>query len=189
MGTFIGKVKKVGAYPLKEPIVHKEYGTATHRLSLETDEGWINFGLSKMDEFKIKDDNGNWVILGAGSEVVIKYTEDQHGKKANRDNLIVTNLVLGEAYVGNTTQSSRNPKPSSGVNPAERGQIMNLAVQEFGSVDNAIGGVDSTWLEGFYGLQSMVDDLMTQPKETAAPVPTPAAPAVSVADFDDDIPF
>ena len=141
-----GKIAKAGAYPLRAPKTVKfgdENKTFTHRHTVQMETGeWIGFGESDMDAFKVKDDDGKWTILGAGSEVLIKYTESPCGsfKNAKKTNLTLLDLVAGEAYnapakaqqAPQTHNAGQPASKGSFVNPAARGQAMNLAAEVLG---------------------------------------------------------
>lgn len=133
--TITGKVQKAGAYPLPEPKTvnfGKGPKEVTHRLSLQLDSGdWFGFGETDKDSFIVKDDEGNWKVLGAGSEVLIKYQQNGDYKNAKKSNLTVISLVEGEKF----QKGGQSSKPSSGgtqapksdnfVNPAALGNAGN----------------------------------------------------------------
>lgn len=138
-----GTIAKAGAYPLKAPKTVTFNGkekTLTHRHTIQMDTGeWIGFGESHLDSFLVKDDDDNFQVLGKGSEVLIKYTENGDFKNAKKGNLVVLDLVKGEKFEksnpsvqqsGNSRQSS--PSSNGFVNPAARGQAMNLAAEVLG---------------------------------------------------------
>lgn len=189
MKTYTGVLKKVGAYKLDKPVETK-YGLKTYRYAAETDIGWIAFGIGDKDNFLVQDDDDKWKILGAGSEVVIKYTEDSYGKKAKKSDMMIINLIQGEAFQVNAPVQANKPQTRGTVNPAERGQLMNLAIQEFGSVHVATQGINHAWVQDFFEFQSLVGSLMLgEQVPESKPTQGDATEQLSFALADDDIPF
>lgn len=137
-----GKIAKAGAYPLKAPktvTFNGQEKVFTHRHAIQMESGeWIGFGESHLDNFLVKDDEDNFKVLGAGSEVLIKYSESGDFKNAKKGNLVVLDLVAGEKFekstpVQNNQQSNTNSANKGNfVNPAARGQAMNLAAEVLG---------------------------------------------------------
>jgi len=196
MEKYQGKILKCGAYKLDTPETFTYEGktiTNTHRLSAQLeDESWVNFGGTDKEDFIVKDDDGKWQILGAGSEVLIKYTTNtaKNGKvykNAKKSGLTVLELVPGVKYTATSNPGTNSSSNASGVNPAERGQIMNFVVDALGvdfaeASDKDIAKVVSD----FYELQDRVEAAMTAPK---APVVQARSEPDEFDDLDDEIPF
>lgn len=188
-----GKIKKVGAYPLSAPKTvnfNGEEKTFTHRHALQMETGeWIGFGESHLDSFLVKDDDGNFQILGAGSEVLIKYTASGDYKNAKKSHLTVLDLVVGEKY--SKAPKSQTPNKSSPskpapignkdfVNPAEVGQCLNLSVDVLGLDSKQLLDKDEVTkaIQWYKEVRGLFSDLYPKveaaaPKEKKAPAPEP----------------
>ena len=128
-----GKIAKAGAYPLKEEktkVFNGKTKTFTHRHTIQMESGeWIGFGESHLEDFMVEDDDGKWKILGAGSEVLIKYEEKGDFKNAKKGGLTILDLVVGEKFGGGQKTDTQSTSTGGNVNPAEVGQCLNLAVE------------------------------------------------------------
>lgn len=118
MPKYSGKVVKVFSKALDKPDNYEN----THRHSLELEDlGWVAFGSSKQDSFIVKDDNGKWKVLGAGSEVVFKYTENGQYKNAKKSDLVVMELVEGTKFEPQKPQQQGNTQAKPAQQNASSG--------------------------------------------------------------------
>jgi len=117
--VYVGKLKKVGCYPYDSPrsfIYEGKTITSTHRLAVQLeDDSWVGFGDTDKEDFIVKDDNGSWKILGAGSEVNFVYEVEEKGGKVYKNSkkslLTVLNLVAGTRYEKQEQSTGGESKP------------------------------------------------------------------------------
>jgi hypothetical protein len=128
-----GKVQQVFVKALAEP---DKYGK-THRASIKLDDDqWYGMGTIKGENLSVQDDDGKWVPLGVGSEVILKYEQNGEYRNSSRSDMMVLNLVVGEkkSYEKKATGSSNNTgsgsvdwsKRDAGI---EAGHAINGAIQ------------------------------------------------------------
>ena len=102
--------------------------TNTHRyaIKLEGDERWFSLGEGENPTLGFKDDDGEWQPLGPGSEVVIKYEENQSASgttyyNSKRSLVTVIDLVPGE----DNPKSKAPPAKQSASAPSARASSAN----------------------------------------------------------------
>lgn len=199
MPTYNGKLKKVGCYKLDEPKTFAYQGKSivnTHRLAVETDIGWIGFGETNNEDFIVKDDEGKWKILGSGSEVVIKYTENGNFKNAKKSSLMILDLVEGEKFTKETGVAGQTPMRGKGGGNFNLGIELGHAANNATQMAIAIFGknvkVDKVeeLTKDFYVMMKGLRAEFEKSVEKPAPKPKAAPqPAQEEDDFKDDIPF
>lgn len=101
-----GIVERVNVTQLPQPETFVFEGkpiVSTHRygIKLEGEDTWFNLGSGDKADLVFKDDDGKWQILGPGSEVLIKYVENEgkNGKtyfNTKKSNVTVIEMVPGE---------------------------------------------------------------------------------------------
>ena len=199
-----GIVKKAGAYPFKDGPRSYEYEgktiTNTHRLSLQLDDGnWYGLGDTDKTDFIVKDNEGAWKIVGAGSQVLIQYKLSDCGKFRNskKSLLTVLTLVEGKRYepAGGSSPSaatnSGGAASSNGVNPAEVGQAINLT----GLTLDELTKLDDFKVKAYVGMYKVAKERFTaafnEPNTPAqsAHVPSPVPAPEPEPEFTDLIPF
>lgn len=123
-----GTIEVISIKPLNEP---DRFGN-TFRASLKVGEDWISWGGIKKEAINVKD-GGSWTELQKGMNIEFMYDENGSFKNIKKQSLSI--LDKSNAQPSQPKQSTSKQQQQSGggfVNPAQRGQAMNLAAEVLG---------------------------------------------------------
>ena len=163
-----------------------------YRMSLKLNDEWYSMGNSKKAEWFAKHGDGT-AAIGVGTEMSFPYTQNGDFKNVKRGQIQFDKIVAPtEAAPTVLQRDGAKPKQGNYHNPAEIGQIMNLAVTEYGGVSVAVKAITSEFVMSYYELRGKVEELLNT-KTVEKPVVLKGAevkdPVPTLEDFDDDIPF
>lgn len=132
MPSVNGIIEVVSIKPLDNP---DKYGN-TFRASLKIGEDWYSFGSLKKDVINVKDGSG-WTQVTKGMEVEFMFKENGSFKNVQKASFSITDKSNAQAAPAPSQQASKpqqQQQQSGGgfVNPAMRGQAMNLAAEVLG---------------------------------------------------------
>ena len=126
-----GTIEAVSIKPLPQP---DNYGN-TFRASLKIGEDWISYGTIKKETINVKDGN-DWVQVAKGMDVEFMYKQNGDFKNIDKKSFTITDASNAQAPQAPRQQSAPAQQPQQAgknfVNPAMRGQAMNLAAEVLG---------------------------------------------------------
>ena len=121
----------VEALSIKEMPQPDNYGN-TYRANIKVGEDWYSYGAIKKDAIDIKKGD-EWVQLQKGMEVEFMYDQNGDWKNIKKKTFsILSTDTPKKAEPAKKVGNNFTPKGTSNVNPASRGQAMNLAAHVLG---------------------------------------------------------
>ena len=194
MPALSGTIEVVSIKPLNQP---DRFGN-TFRASLKVGEDWISWGGVKKEAIDVKDGSG-WTQLAKGMQVEFMYDLNGDFKNIKKASLSITDKSNAQAAPAPSQQASKpqaQQQQSSGgfVNPAARGQAMNLAAEVLGykkaDFENSskIVAAIKWYLKSAKDFEALWDTAEKEivAENTAKPKPK-AAPVEDKPPFDEDI--
>lgn len=119
----------VEAVSVKEMPSADKFGN-THRANIKVGEDWYSYGTLKKPEINIKDGD-SWKKLQKGFEVEFMYAQNGDFRNIQKKSFSITGEPR-QSTAKPQAQSKPQGSSKSFVNPAQRGQAMNLAVEVLG---------------------------------------------------------
>jgi len=156
-----GEIEALSIKPLAKPDNYDNL----FRLGFKVGDHWYSAGSLKKQEWNVKKDN-KWYTVGKGSEIAFTYVQNGDFRNVKRGDIIFVEIVESDFQPQGTQSGTQSPQSGgSGHNPAEIGQIMNLAVQAYG-IDNVYSELDIDFIKLYYAVRNKVEGLVKL-KDTA----------------------
>ena len=179
-----GTVEAVSLKPLNAPDQYEN----THRMSVKIGDDWFSFGSTKGSSYV----NKNVTNLSKGDVVELMYDQNGDFKNVKRATVQVTSSApkQGSSSSGTGQAGKQQGSTYSGVNPAEVGQCLNLAVQlgVAKSYDElSKPSVMATAITLYKNVKKQYTDNWDKAEATKATAEAPEN--TGPTDLDDDIPF
>ena len=124
-----GKIEAISIKALPKP---DNYGN-TFRSSIKVGEDWFSTGTMKKESLDVKD-GGGWTQLQKGMEVEFMYSINGDFKNADKKTFSITDSSGAQPAQQRSQAPVKQQSSNVGgfVNPAMRGQAMNLAAEVLG---------------------------------------------------------
>ena len=129
MPSINGQVQAISIKPLNQP---DNYGN-TFRASVKVQDEFYSYGTLKKDSINIKN-GSDWIELQKGMEVEFMYDVNGSFKNVKKQSFSILDATSAQP-VQQRSQAPVKQQSSNGgsfVNPAMRGQAMNLAAEVLG---------------------------------------------------------